>query len=577
MEGTEKARELGTSLFPRVMKAVRREGQLPSAEQKANQNVTGSMDPSLGISVSLQTETSWLNEHNLNKRNSVCSEARTPQSASPTGEKLPDLIYKEEDLYSSLSEDLSDLSVLCDMEFSFEYKTCFEKHLNMLPSVGPPTILAYKRESSENDRILAMMKILKERSGEELCKFCRNPLKPFPVESTLYQDFSQEVFCCRQFRDMIQYLLKQQNYVLQNKEIERISVSPHGPYGSEIERQKAKEKTALRLRERHMAKVFESVVTEPTTFLEFGKPMKTISYQLSNAPPVGDNWTIVPEEADSMTSTDSAENELSLCDFTSEMIIPERFVEKYYRTGSKFLTMFPDGTAQIFYPSGNIAIIVIPSNVKEAICIVQEDKDHNAEILAIFGSSGKSTCYHPNGMVWININPVGGQYLDSAGRRVRRWNWKSSDSRQPCAQFKPIFISLNLRVGVRIIAQDKIYVSFLAMGKQAKFSVGRKKLKKSQVEDIEMDKQSITTSHSTAEDELILFAIKIKFLSVLNKCYECLHSPSKKQWDKVKPPSFLVAQAQKLIYLCSACDISTDVSASVQDTLRNYVTCDLLT
>lgn len=92
-----------------------------------------------------------------------------------------------------------------------------------------------------------------------------------------------------------------------------------------------------------------------------------------------------------------------------------------------------------------------------------------------------------------------------------------------------------------------------------------------------MDKQSITTSHSTAEDELILFAIKIKFLSVLNKCYECLHSPSKKQWDKVKPPSFLVAQAQKLIYLCRACDISTDVSASVQDTLRNYVTCDLLT
>lgn len=81
----------------------------------------------------------------------------------------------------------------------------------------------------------------------------------------------------------------------------------------------------------------------------------------------------------------------------------------------------------------------------------------------------------------MNINAVGGQYLDSAGRRVRRWHWKSSDSKQPCVQFKPIFISLNLRVGVRIIAQDKIYVSFLAMGKQAKFSVGRKELKKSQV------------------------------------------------------------------------------------------------
>ncbi|CAI9591825.1 unnamed protein product [Staurois parvus] len=128
------------------------------------------------------------------------------------------------------------------MEFSFEYKTCFEKHLKTLPSVGPPTILAYKRESSENDQILAMMKILKERSGKELCRFCRNPLMPFPVESTLDYDFSQEVFCCRQFRDMIQCLFKQQNCLMQNKEIERISVSPHGPYGNETERQKAKEK-----------------------------------------------------------------------------------------------------------------------------------------------------------------------------------------------------------------------------------------------------------------------------------------------------------------------------------------------
>ncbi|XP_018421389.1 PREDICTED: glutamate-rich protein 6 [Nanorana parkeri] len=528
------------------MKTVKREGQLPSADQKPDQNQAGSMDPSLGISVSLQTEASWLNKHAIHK----C------------------------DLYASLSEDLSELSVLCEMEFSDEYKTHFEKHLETLPSVGPPTVLAYKRESSEDDRILAMMKILKERSGKELCKFCRKPLKPFPLESTLEHGFSQQVYCCRQFWDMIQCLFKEQKQLLRSKEIELISVSPHGPYGSETERQKAKEKTAQRLRERHMAKVFESVVTEPITFTEFGKPMKTISYQLSNAPPVGDNWTIVPEEADSMTSTDSAENELSLCDFTSEMVI-KRYVEKYYRTGRKFLTMLPDGTAQIFYPSGNLAIIVIPSKVKEAICIVQEDKDHKAEILAIFASSGKATCYHPNRMVWLNINPVGGQYLDSTGGRVRRWRWKSSDSEEPCVQFKPIFISLNLQVGVRIIAQDKIYVSFLATGKQAKLSVGRKELSKSQVEEIGDDKQSKKIPLSASEDELILYAFRIRFLSLLNKCYECLKSPSKKQWDRVKPPSFLVSQAQKLLYLCNVCEISTDVSASIRDNLRSDVTCDL--
>lgn len=73
------------------------------------------------------------------------------------------------------------------------------------------------------------------------------------------------------------------------------------------------------------------------------------------------------------------------------------------------------------------------------------------------------------------MNIQGGQYLNQAGNRVRRWTWLNSVmSSGPHVPLRPIFISLNQHVGVRILGQDKITVSFLAMGQQAKFNVGTK-------------------------------------------------------------------------------------------------------
>ncbi|XP_056420911.1 glutamate-rich protein 6 isoform X2 [Hyla sarda] len=553
MEGKqEETREPGALIFPRAIMRVRREEDSPSIEKET---------PHAGF----KEDHSIVNhEHNLGN-----NEADSPDMIIQSAGNLYPVTEQEEDLYSSLSDDLSELSVLCDMEFSHDYRTFFEKHLKTLPSVGPPSVLAYKRESSENHRLLAMMKILREQSEKELCEFCGKTLKPFPLEHTIDKEFSNEIFCCRQFRNMFRYLFKEDERLFHKDKIELISVAPHGPYGSEVERQKAKEKTAQRLRERHMAKVFESIVAEPTIVNEYGRPMKTISYQLSSAPPVGDSWTIPPDNEDAKSDADSIDQEPVVYDFSNDTMMLERFVEKYYSTGRKFLTIFPDGTAQIFYPSGNLAIIIIPSKIKDSICIVQEDKDHSADILAVFGSSGKATCYHSNRNIWINVNPVGGQYSDGAGRRVRRWQWRNPDIVKPCAPFKPIFLALNYQVGVRIFGQDQMYVTFLAMGKQAKFSVGAKKLTS------QVDERDGNLLKESAEDELMLLAIKIKFLSLLNKCHECLNFPSRKQWDNVKPPSFLVAQAQKLIYLCSVCDINKDVWSSIQNILSGYVPCDL--
>ncbi|KAI1236066.1 hypothetical protein IHE44_0002162 [Lamprotornis superbus] len=124
------------------------------------------------------------------------------------------------------------------------------------------------------------------------------------------------------------------------------------------------------------------------------------------------------------------------------------------------------------YPSGNLAINIIRGR-DQLTCIVQEDELRTTKIRALFQSDGSSTCYYPNGDEWINMSIQGGQYLDQAGNRVRRWMWPEL-SPGPQAPLSPIFISLNRHVGVRILAQDKIFVSFLAKGRQAKFNMGTK-------------------------------------------------------------------------------------------------------
>lgn len=74
--------------------------------------------------------------------------------------------------------------------------------------------------------------------------------------------------------------------------------------------------------------------------------------------------------------------------------------------------------------------------------------------------------------VWLccrlTLNRSGGQCLDEAGARVRRWGW-SSQSPTP---LQPVFLSLNKTVGVRILGREQVFVSFLAKGQQARISVG---------------------------------------------------------------------------------------------------------
>ncbi|XP_035745890.1 glutamate-rich protein 6 isoform X2 [Egretta garzetta] len=419
-----------------------------------------------GISASVQTEASGLHEHAYRK--------------------------------STLSEEFSSLTVLCDVEFKEDFVKLFKKSLLTLPSIGLPALLAYRPESSREN-----IYIETEEDCAPRCEYCGSLLKPFPsFEDTCppSQDYGSK-FCCERNRDLYEFIVNEREKHESTRSVP-IAVGPHESHGTEADRRLSKERAYQRQQERQMARQLAFLAAEPTSVAECSDQTGTISYLLSREPPSPRGWTLVPGERAAKPEEEPISYSITCCDFTpvGGKVVKNELLEKYYKHGGKFLTMFPDGTAQLFYPSGNLAIIVVREK-NQLICIVQEDKPSNAKIQAVFKSNGRSTCYYPNGAVWIIMNIWGGQYLDQEGSSVRRWTWPNSImSSGPHVPLRPIFISLNQHVGVRILGQDKITVSFLAMGQQAKFKVGTKV----QVSDI----GRLPPRTWLGEDELLLLAFR---------------------------------------------------------------------
>ncbi|KAM9036998.1 glutamate-rich protein 6 isoform 3-T3 [Sarcophilus harrisii] len=443
-----------------------------------------------GIDVATQTEMSWLQDQ-YNK--SVAVGDRTQPKKKTRLKNLKSALQKIATVraYGSYThgevspnsycpliraqwavpERLQKLDILCKMEFKEDFEMFFEPLLKTIPRLGPPAILAYKPELPPHDKITKYW----EKEYPASCEFCGRNLKPFP--SLDDDDFNAEnyekLFCCPEFRKLFEYVHHEKNLIKSMYPVSgSICIDPHPHFSSEKEKRKVKEKVVQRIQERHIARTFVFMANEQEEVNV--KQNRTVTYQLARHPSI----KIVQDK----TLADSIiEDQCAFCIDSGDIWtlpclkkIENDFLEKYYKEGGKFLTMFPDGTAQIFYPSGNLAAIVVANRLKGLICVIQEDTANKPAIRAIFDSSGKMTCYYPNGNIWVNINHLGGQFADQEGNRVRIWKWSSTMTSLPLVSFKPIFLSLNNYVGVRILDQDKIIISFLALGQQARMNVGIK-------------------------------------------------------------------------------------------------------
>ncbi|XP_074734318.1 LOW QUALITY PROTEIN: glutamate-rich protein 6 [Strix uralensis] len=394
----------------------------------------------------------------------------------------------------TLSEEFSSLDVLCDMEFEEDFVKLFKKSLYTVPSVGLPTLLAHRPKSSREN-----LQIEAEEGCAPRCEYCGSLLRPFPpledprpppqdYASVSWWEVSRGVlwkgpllwhrssafqkFCCEHNRDLYKFIVSERKG-REGAGSVPVAVSPQEPHGTD---RLSKGTVYQRQRERRVARQLAFLAAEPTAAAEYSHQAGTISYLLSQEPPSPAGRTLVPAESVAEPEEEPEEEPVTCCDFSPAggKVVKNGLLEKYYKHGGKFLTMLPDGTAQLFYPSGNLAITVVREKAR-VTCVVQEDELRNAAVRAVFTSTGRSTCYYPDGAVWINLNVEGGQYLDRAGSRVRHWTWPNRVvASGPPVPLRPVFIALNRHVGVRILGQDKVTVSFLAMGQQAKLNVGTK-------------------------------------------------------------------------------------------------------
>ncbi|XP_035027228.2 glutamate-rich protein 6-like [Hippoglossus stenolepis] len=137
---------------------------------------------------------------------------------------------------------------------------------------------------------------------------------------------------------------------------------------------------------------------------------------------------------------------------------------------------------------------------------------------AVFQSDGRAACYHSNGNIWLSLNTSGGQCLDEAGARVCRWRWDGP--------LHPVFLSLNKAVGVRVIGRKQVFVSFLAQGQHAKFSVG------TFCAQGESDTDGPASGPSATKEELIALAARDRTLLAIQNLHQCLMKHCQTQLPK---------------------------------------------
>ncbi|XP_051875018.1 glutamate-rich protein 6 isoform X2 [Pristis pectinata] len=500
-------------------------------------------------SVLTQTDSSWLLSRRLREtaqgEHLDTHEERGGQESASDGteasEKESDSILEGDLSDSTSKESLEDLIV--HTEFIDQLKPGrFGSCLYTLPSIGLPTILAYKYESREKPidykalspkvTEIQLQKVSELDGAEDYWQWTRN----------------RALFCCKQYQELSEFLMEEEELLHLKSQSEVIDISPHLPHSSFVERQQAKEKSALRLHKRTMEKYLKKAKETEHKLSSGSKRHTTITFQLSTSLDV-EKLKKPREEEDEW---DNIFTEVVDDTFSWHKDLPLSFLVKNYKNGNKFLTTFADGTAQIFYPSGNLAILIFTDKERKITCIVQEDRAADPAIRAVFTSFGRCTCYHPNGVVWVNTNAFGGHYADEQGTRLRRWFWRDPSSPLTFTPFKPLFISLNENIGVRIIEQQRIFLTFLAMGKQAKFNLG------SMLKFKTPTMQSITNSWMT-EADLLLQTSWLKVQTIINKLCVALNFPSNDP-EKIALPLYLVTRQQKLSQLYASIKMEESIN-----------------
>ncbi|XP_077987365.1 uncharacterized protein LOC144441971 isoform X2 [Glandiceps talaboti] len=290
-----------------------------------------------------------------------------------------------------------------------------------------------------------------------------------------------------------------------------------------------------RLQQKLIAKV--DIFPEPSSL--FARQMKTINYAYSSQKCRDEGWTLRPpsplfEEA---PSPEVFETEPLPPAFSVRNKVQERpLIQKYYEDGKKFLTIFSDGTGNVFYPSGNIAVVISSVKRGQYTYVVLDDHPDSAAMLAIFEPHGKGTCYYNNGIIRLNMNEYGGIFCDPNGAKKKKWNWRDLMTHVHAPPFQPITIALNKYIAVRVQTQEQIYLSINCDLRSARFNTGVK---------LKLVKPENIPEPDIDEDDLYIRDMSAYVQSILDKVQNVMKFSKSPKLEQIQPPLHLSHQIQR--------------------------------
>ncbi|XP_030400713.1 glutamate-rich protein 6B [Gopherus evgoodei] len=359
----------------------------------------------------------------------------------------------------------------------------------------------------------------------ENCEFCMAVARPIPTAEDLDTEPLETFLCCRTYKEVFECVIKE--LMESTSSDDEIDIAPHPHLSQAVLESETRKKLEQQLKEGSFDKYRELYERH----IKFGTLTK-ISFKFSQpqeeVPVVG---PALPQTLEDLDTEVRAEHEKN-CHARDP-------VRRYYPDGQKFFLLFPDGTGQVFYPSGNIAILIVYVKEVQFIYVILEDHTYSG-IRAFFTNRGYAACYHRNGIIWLNLDRLTGSYFDKKGRRQKHWSWHDFSHHVHAPPFQPICIKLNIYIRIKIVAQEQIYLSFTKQQNCIHFNMGaRLKLK------------DTATLHllKPAENQLglLLHSKSIQINSLLAKMKKVLQDLQRTPLNKIQALPLVLAQLRKLL------------------------------
>ncbi|XP_045652701.1 glutamate-rich protein 6B [Ursus americanus] len=143
-----------------------------------------------------------------------------------------------------------------------------------------------------------------------------------------------------------------------------------------------------------------------------------------------------------------------------------------YPNETVFQILFPDGSGQIHYPSGRLAMLILSTQQREFTYIILEDSEERC-VQALINNSGHATFYDENREIWLSLSQNLG-YFFPKGKHQKAWNWWDLSLHVHAPPFQSISLKINRYIKVQIRSQDKIAFCFSHQKKHICLNLGTK-------------------------------------------------------------------------------------------------------